>query len=146
MSNKVKNLFDLQTNIIRNCILTNMLKFFLTPTQEGLHLYDTIIPTKSITRTEIRKAGKSIPNTFRYELWIRIFDNKLSIILKPKKYSEIEIYNLLLTVSLTSIPSLKNIIKILTANYHPIPTKIDKEFSYYQLNYLIIPFVSIAFV
>jgi hypothetical protein len=56
-------------------------------------------------------------------------------ILKPKNYSEIEIYNLLLTVSPPAIPTLKNIVKILTANYRPIPTKIDKEFSKLAKNY-----------
>lgn len=135
MNHKIKELFDLQTNISLNYTLINLLKFFLIPSMTELHLYDTIIPIKSLTRTDLKKAGKVIPNTFRYELWIKLSENKLLFLLRTKEYSEIEIYNLLLTVTPPNVSTLKNIAKILVANYHPIPTKIDKEFSKLAKNY-----------
>jgi len=135
MNNKVKKLFDLQTNIALNFVLISLLKFFLNPKAKELHLYDTIIPIRSITRTDLRKAGKPIPNTFRYELWIKHLDNKLLFTLKTKNYSEIEIYNLLLTVFPPTLATVKNITKILVTNYYPMPTKIDKEFSKLAKNY-----------
>lgn len=135
MNQKTKKLFDLQTNILLNHILTNLMAFFLNPKITELHLYDTIIPIRSITRTDLRKAGKTIPNTFRYELWIKLTDNKLLFLLRTTEYSEIEIYNLHFTIFPPTVSTLKNIATILVENYHPMPTKIDKEFSKLAKNY-----------
>lgn len=135
MNNKVKKLFDLQTNIALNYVLISLLKFFLNPKATEVHLYDTMIPIRSITRAELRKAGKSIPNTFRYELWIKLSNGKLLFSLRAKNHSEIEIYNLILTVFPPTSATIKNITKILVTNYHPMPSKIDKEFSKLAKNY-----------
>lgn len=129
MIQKLKTLFELQTNILLNYVLTSLLKFFLNNKQAEHHLYDTIIPIRSLTRTELRKAGKTIPNTFKYELWIKSSNNRILFILRSPNYSEIEIHNLLFTQFPPNISTLKNMAKFLVANYRPIPTKIDKEFS-----------------
>lgn len=135
MNQKIKKLFDLQTNILLNHILTNLMAFFLNPKITELHLYDTIIPIRSLTRADLKKAGKNIPNTFRYELWIKCSNDKLLFLLRTKEYSEIEIYNLHLTVVPPNVATLKNIANNLVTNYHPMPTKIDKEFSKLAKNY-----------
>ncbi|MBE5813557.1 MAG: hypothetical protein E7314_08010 [Clostridiales bacterium] len=129
MNAKLKNIFDLQTSILLNHVLSALLKFFLNGDITEMYLYECIIPTREITKADLRQTNRNIPRTFKYEVWITFCENKISFILKSENCSEIEIYNYIPTNPYPKVSTLKNISNILVTNYRPIPTKIDIEFS-----------------
>lgn len=127
MSNTPKSIFDMQTKILLNHVLISLIKVFFNLTNGEHYLYSTIIPIKEITKKDFIRANKSIPHLLKYELWIKISDNKMYFVLKNANFREFQMFNIILTNP--NIRTLKNITTFLVTNYRPLPTKVDKRFA-----------------
>lgn len=128
MNAYLKRLFELQTTILLNHTLINLIKFFMKPNETSTLLYYTIIPTREASKKELLKTRKKVPKTYKYEVYAEKFDSKLSIKLHADNLSDIEIYNVVLASSLPSLQQLKSITRIIVTKFRPMPLKVDSKF------------------
>ena len=128
MNTYLVNLVNLQTSILYNYVLSQLISFFYTE-ESSLFLYDTISITKDVTKKEMKAEGKKPPTTKKYAVYVEKNASKLLFLLRTEGYSDIEIYNITLINDKPNVKWLKTIVKAVAGRYRPIPTTIDKSFS-----------------
>lgn len=128
MNSYLSFLFNEQTTILRNYVLSKLICFFMTPEENDVLLYETISKTKDVTKKELMLIGKKVPNTQKYSVHAQRIDDMLVFSLQLNGFSSISFYSVVLSDS-PSIHALKVITKIIVSRYRPIPTKVDNEFS-----------------
>lgn len=129
MDSHVKRIFDIQSSILLNYTLMNLMKFFMNPLQTTTHLYDTISRVRELTRAELTETDQKVPQTMRYEVHAEKSNNKLIFLLRAENLKDVQIYNIVLTESLPSVRLLKNVAQIIVYKYRPLPTRVDHKFS-----------------
>lgn len=135
MNIETKKLFDLQSDILSNHILLKLLQFFASEKKEA-YLYDTIIPTKEITKKELTLAEKNVPNTFNYSVNISINRPIVSFTLECEGFTPIEFYYVKLTQQKPTVNFLSSITQILMKLCKPRPSKIDNRFQKISQKYI----------